>query len=1095
MARLLARKLAAMASVVTGAIFSFLLLVSVVNAQIDVGTLIGVVSDPSGAVVPTAEIVVTSSATAAKWHATADDRGGFTVPNLPPGVYAVTVTRTGFSTGMTNNVQILVNQTTKLNVVLNVGSTKQIVEVTGAPPVVETGTSTLGTVIESKPVVDLPLNGRQFTQLLALTPGASPTKLGQVTSDAPLSGGFFPSFNGQTSRSNVFFIDGAYDSDPFFSGFTYSPSVDAIQEFKELSHSDQSEYGLAQGAVVNVVTKSGSNALHGSLWEFLRNDNVDARNFFQSSILPYHQNQFGATAGGRIVRDKLFFFGNYEGYRSILGNTIFSSVPTAAERGGDLSSLSTPIYNPYTTAADPANPGQYNRQLFPGNVIPTKMLDPGVQLFLNDEIPLPNYPGTFPNYVNDQPITTNQDQESGRIDYVLNSSNTIFGRFSHTYTKKLSPDDFANDPFVLSWPGWNMIGHWTHTLSPSSILHLSMGFDRFTYDQTVPPLPIEATVVDQGGFAAGYPPHFADTPYIEMPIMNASGWFSTFRGYGPEGPYNVWQANADYTKVKGTHTLKMGMSYLHMAGPQTWANGENDFSQVPTQNPESPTGTGSALASFLLSLPSDGFRYLGAPEVNLEAPFYGLYAQDMVKVTPKLTLNFGMRWDFNPQLKEKYNRISFFDIHSGYWVLAKNDKDAPSTLPARVKYLPGNVAFPNDYDQFSPRLGIAYQLDSKTVVRVAGGVGRDSLAGWFQVTQSPRGGWPSGAVQSPSGLNVLYPEVTAQNPFGLIGNSIPATPFPSGGWSLDTSYQPAVNYQWNFAIDRALTPTLGVTAAYVGSHASSLSTQYTYNTALTPGPGPYQQRAPFPFMDTFSLDSNNGTSSYDALQIQVNKRVAHGLTFLASYTWSKTISECDGYVGDSGCEPQNAYNLAAEKSLSHYDVPQVFVFSYGWDLPVGRGRPWLNNGGWASRIFGDWRINGITTADAGAPYTLFVGYDNANVGGGSLRPNLVGNPNEGTISRLNWFNTAAFAIPAQYTFGNLGRNTMRGPATFTFDFSVFRDIHLTETRYLQFRAEAFNLFNNVNWAQPDSTMSDPTFGQVLSAGEPRDIQFALKFYF
>jgi len=553
------------------------------------------------------------------------------------------------------------------------------------------------------------------------------------------------------------------------------------------------------------------------------------------------------------------------------------------------------------------------------------------------------------------------------------------------------------------------------------------------------------------------------------------------------------------TKIYGKHELKFGATYYHMSCFTNWANGSEDFEKFATAQPEEPGTTGNALASMLLGLPDSAGRPLGNSAVDMRVYMFGLYAQDSFKITPKLTMNIGVRYDYGDPVKDIKNRWSGFDYGpgplTGDWLVAHGDADAPSTLPAGVVMVPTYHILPSVKDNFAPRLGFAYNLTPKVVIRAGVGEFFDNWMGLIQNTQGPRGGWPSGANQSPSDLNHNVIDATAENAFGSLGNTIPATPFPGSGWSFDPALTDPRSLQWNLEIQRQFARDIVVSAGYVGSESTRLNIYVPQNIATTLGPSPVSTRVPFPQMfPNNPVVYSVGRSNYQSLQLKLEKRFSHGSTFLASYTWSHLIDIGCAQVWE-GCSIQDPYNLDAERGNSVLDLPQVFTLSYIYESPFGKGKNFLNHGGAGAAILEGWQVSGITALRSGQPYSIGLGIDNANNGGTSERPNLVGNPKLANPTPAEWFNTAAFAMPAQYTYGNLGRNTLYGDGLVNFDFSLVRKFQITERHSIEFRGEFFNLFNTPNYNPPNGCLTCSTNGEVTSAGPPRIIQFALKYFF
>ncbi|MGA8593253.1 MAG: TonB-dependent receptor [Bryobacteraceae bacterium] len=1073
------------------------------QAQINTATIAGTVKDQTGANLAGAQVVVENVASGVRREVQTNSDGAFSVPLLQPGQYDVTISKDGFQTVKNSGVELVINQVAAVNVTLQLGSTSQQVTVTGEVPLVETTTAGLGTVIGQRPTADLPLNGRQFAQLLQLAPGTVPISVSQSATPSIGSGATTPSINGGTNRSNLFFMDGVYATDPFFSTFSISPSIDALQEFKEQTHTDLAEFGQVTGGTINVALKSGGNSFHGILYEFLRNDDLDARNFFAPTTGIYRQNQFGGTFGGPVIRDKMFFYGFYDGYRYTQAANNFTLVPTQEQLNGDFSGISNTIYNPYTY-----NSATKTSQPFAGNQIPAQLINAGMVAYTKAFVPLPNYfvAGSPYNFLNTESSTVNQDQGGIRVDYTASSRDTFFGHFMMSNATSSSPSSLPGTPFVNGFDGKNAGINWVHSVSPTLVTQLTLGYNSLDHaQQNVQPNPTAA--FDASGLGQGFTLFPGDIKAPAAPGIGLSqGYFSVPTGWGPIGPQYLSQYSGTVSKVAGNHNLKFGASYYQTWMYTNWAQDNESYNQQATWNPATQSG-GDSFASMLLGLPNSASRQLGNSGVSLHTNVFGVFAQDQWRITPKLTINYGLRWDYTSPVTEKNNRFAAYDLATAQWLLVKGDVDAPSTLPAGVTYLNRNSITAADYLNFSPRLGLAYQLTPKTVLRTGFGIFYDNWSGGLQSAQNARGAWPSGASQSVSSLNLagVTPGVTAQNPFVGLSTSIPATPFPSSGAGfLAIDFKNSYSSQWNFEIQQQIGKSSTFSLAYVGSASSRVPVQVPFNLALYPAAGPIQPRQPYQNMtsptavSTFSMIQSIGRSSYESMQAQFDQRFSDGLFFITSFTWSKNIDV--GGCADfwEACSIQNPYNLNAEKAASPLDVPLVFTFSPGYELPFGKGKPFLNNGGLGAAVLGNWQVNGIFSARSGTVYTPGINFDNANVGGGSQRPDIVGNPNFSNPTLAEYFNTSAFAVSPPYTYGNAGRDILRGPNFWNLDFSVFRNFDFLERWRLQFRGEFFDIFNHPNFGNPGSTIGNAGYGVITSTAsgsQPRLIQLALKLSF
>jgi hypothetical protein len=1073
-----------------------LLLAATLSAQTNTAIIGGTVLDPTGASIAGASVVIDNPATGVRHEVQTNSSGVFSVPQLQPGEYTVLVSKNGFETVRNSGVTVVIDQVANLSILMKVGATQQTVEVSGATALIETSTAGLGTVIGQQETLDLPLNGRQFVQLLQLAPGTVPISVSQSATPAIGAGSTTPSINGGSNRSNLFYIDGIYATDPFFSTFSISPSIDALQEFKEQTHTDLAEFGQSTGGTIDVATKTGTNSFHGVAYEFLRNDDLDARNFFAPVRGVYRQNQFGGTFGGPIIRNKLFFAAFYDGYRYTQAANNFTIVPTQAELNGNFGGISSVIYNPYSynSATNSATP-------FAGNQIPSNLINQGVLAYVKNFVPLPNYSGSSQNnYLNTEPSTTTQDQGGIRVDYAASAKDNLYGHFMQSESTTVSPAALPQEAFQNGFNGKNAGVNWVRSISPTLVAQVTLGFNELVHPQGYQQ-PNATSIFNSSGLSAGFTDTPGDIKVPYAPGLSANGYFGVNTGWGPIGPQYLSQYSGSIAKTAGEHNLKFGASYYQTWMYTNWAQDNESFNQQATWNPATQTG-GDGFASMLLGLPNNASRQLGNAGVSLHMNVAGLYGQDSWRVTPKLTVNYGIRWDYSSPTNEKENRLATIDLANGGWLLAQGDKDAPGTLPAGVSVLNRSTLTKPNYMNFSPRLGMAYQVSPKTVVRAGFGIFYDNWSGGLQSAQNARGAWPSGSSQSVGNLNIagVTPGATAQNPFVGLTTAEPASPFPSGGGFVADDWKDSYSSQWNVEVQEQVTKSSTVSLAYVGSETNRVPIQVPFNQA-PPGPGsvyprqPYQDLSSPTGVSTFAMIQSIGRDGYESLQTKFDQRFSSGLFFITAFTWSKNINiGCADFW--EGCSIQNPYDLNGERGPSPLDVPLVFTFSPGYQLPFGRGKKYFQQGPGAW-ILGGWQVNGIFSARSGTVYTPGINFDNANVGGGvSERPNVLGSPVLGNPTINEWFNTAAFALPAPYTYGNAGRDSLRGPGFWNMDFSLFRSFSLTEHAHLQFRGEFFNIFNNVDFGNPSATLGNPNFGVITStANSPRTIQFGAKLNF
>lgn len=987
------------------------------------------------------------------------------------------VVKEGFTSATETNIVVQVNQTTTYNFTLQVGSSQQAVTVKAAVATVETSTSELGTAVTTRAVNDLPLNGRNFTELLSLTPGVSPVNTSQTNGFManPVGSFTFPAVNGQTNRSNFYYLDGINNQNPYASAYAVAPVVDDIQEFKVQSHNDEARFGGVLGGIVNAVTKSGTNQLHGSAWEFVRNNAFDARDPFFSSVTPFKQNQFGGTVGSPVLlphyngRNRTFFFGSYEGFRSVRTSQSLYRVPTPAELGGDLSDIQGPIYNPFTTRPDPANPGKLIRDAFPGNQIPASLLNQGMITYAKTLFPAPiqiGIPGI--NGINNFSNTTRQDEYSGRVDETINPTNSLWFRYSGFTQPVLQAGGFAGNVLDQHTVGKNWGLSWLHTFGPTATLQVEFGHNNVALVQNTKFLSAPANLIQQSGFASSFACAFQHGPsQCQIPGISISGFLGAGASYFESPASDIWEAKGDFTKILGKNSIGFGVDINKSGFSGPYGRGAVDnyatetFASFETSNLETSAG-GSALASFLLGVP-DNASLRGTYTTEHGGWVDGFYFQDQVKATSRLTVNAGLRYDLTLRplqgsLKDGNLYIGNLDLSNGTYVLQAQPPSSAQVgrapcipggvLPANVVVTPfsNHAILHNTYDNIQPRLGLAYSINPKTVVRASAGRFFDNWAAVTQTAQNYTGTWPEISQFLGQNLNPTMPTVFSQNPFGdQIATALPAaTPFNQTQWFLNPLIQNPYSWQWNFGIQRQLTPNTLLTANYVGSVSSRLDLTPYENIAPAPGPGNPRDRDPYAYIAPTFYDQSIGRSNYNAFQFELKKSVSQGLTYLISYTWSKSMDiGCSGWFSADGCSIQNPYNLNEDKSVSNFDLTHVFSGSWVYQLPFGSGARFETGSRILDHIVGHWQLNGIVTLTSGQPYEVGVSGDIANTGNSSAgsyyeRLNLISNPNLSDPTTAGWFNKAAFAVPDPFTFGTLGRNALRADWFKNLDLSLFR---------------------------------------------------------
>jgi hypothetical protein len=1106
------------------------------NAQLGTATVNGTVQDTSGAVIPGVEVVLQNVDTGVKTVATSNDAGVYVFVHILPGRYTIAASKAGFATAKEENIVLEVNEATTYDLTMQLGTQKQEVTVQATVAALQTSNAALGSVVTTGEVNDLPLNGRNFTEILALTPGVSPISTAQNGGGgqtSPVGSFVFPAVNGQSNRSNYFMLDGIDDNEQTFSTYSLAPIVDDIEEFKVQSHNDEAQFGGVLGGIVNVVTKSGTNQLHGTVWEFLRNDAVDARDPFALKSSPLKQNQFGANIGGPVVlphydgRNKTFFFGSYEGFRqSITETASFYNVPTPAELGGDLSAVKAPIYNPFTTAPDPNNPGEYTRAPFQNNQIPASVLDPHAVAYAKAVFPAPVQLNNGFNGVVNQPQETGQNEYNIRIDEAMNARNQAWFRYSNTSQNMTGGNGVEGYTAVNKFYGKNYGASYTHTFNPTTVLMAVFGHNSYTHSwiYSSPPSVNVASADSAGGWPTNFSCEATSTGGCALVGVNIPGYLN-LPGGGISNGFttltDVYQWRADFTKIAGNHTISAGadiQTNVILEGGS--GSGSLSFSSYQTENPE-VSGTGDPLASYLLGVPDSGGHGLPTTTQSHGVMVNGFYIMDRWKASSKLTANIGLRYDYSTwgtfgNVNNGGVYIGNMNFNTGKYELQRAVGSCaqlgvqpciPGGLPQPNVYVsPNGGLFNPTYDNVQPRIGLAYRLTQNDVIRGAFGVFNDEWAGVLQTAQNMGGNWPH-ANETVNDMNpaTAPPTRTTENP--LLGSVFfpPPTPFNLVAFYQDPLVKNPWSNQWTFGVQHQLGTSTVITANYVGSHSTRLMIGEYANTAVTPGPGTAAEvaaRQPYPYISPTFYDQSIGRSNYNAFQFSVKHQAGRSLSFLASYTWSKAMDVgCDGFFGVEGCSIQNIYDLNASRSVAGFDLPQIFSFGWVGQSPFGPGQRFDLHNKVANYITGHWRLNGFATLTSGAPYDVGISGDIANTGGnggtsyGYERLNTVGNPKLANPTTGEWFNTAAFQAPAPYTFGNEGRFSLRGDWSKNLDLSVFREFPVSESKRFEFRVEMFNLTNTPTWGNPVNSFTSPYFGQVLSTRSiQREIQFALKFY-
>jgi Carboxypeptidase regulatory-like domain/TonB dependent receptor len=1105
------RHSAARRSVQTAAMWFtiFFCAVTVAQAQTNGAEIIGTVKDSSGGVLPGVILVAEHQASGFRLERVTDGSGKFLFPALPVGEYNISAHHAGFKRYTQKGLVLQIGQILRLELTLQFGDISEEISITASESSLQTTSAEVSDVIEHQQIVELPLNGRQFLQLALLSEGVIKPP-GGTRGAAMQQAGDLVNVAGQRSGHNIYMLDGVKITDEYFNNMVISPSVDAIREFKIQKSMYAAEFGGKASALIHVATKSGTNEYHGSLFEFLRNDAFDAKNFFDDPhkpIPPLRQNQFGGSLGGPATipnvyegKNRSFFFVNYEGQRIRKAVTKTFSVPTAAVRAGDFSGLA-PIYDPMTTAADGS------RSAFADNRVPANRLDP-IAVALLPKIPLPNQPGNVQNLITSLKETTDANQLNLRLDHQLTSRDQIFGRLTTYRARALQPYG-ANQLNESLVPGFgrelttrtnNVALSHTHTFTDSVLNEFRFGWLGVSGGQAS---------LNQGvdfASSAGLQGVTKDPRDVGYPQVTFGGLYSAIGD-----PVNIITRNNQSYEFfdnvliqRGAHKIKFGGYFFYLkfrpSNPEA-ARGVLAFTSRWTSSQAGLTN-GNAFADFLLGAPSSAQVGIGRGDEDARTNWLHVYGQDDWDVTPRLTVNVGLRYEINQHMRAVDNRLSAIDltVPGGRFVIA-SDSDgrinpaANALLPLiPIPYVTSAAAgwdrglLKPDYNRIAPRLGVAWKVPGKqdTVVRAGFGIYLNQWA--YSVQQAFARNLPFFMVKNVNiAADALSPTATTAN---ILATNASGS---IGGNNMDNDYRIEYNEAWSLSIQHLLTPATMIEAAFLGSRTIGADNSTVRNVPL-PGPGPIDARRPIPSLSNFNSIRWDGWSTYNALTLKLERRLARGLAVNGNYTWSKSIDDASdpGGTAFESNLPQNVYDLPSEKALSSFDHRHRFVASFVYELPLGPGIS-----GWKQRVLTSWQASGIISWRTGAPFTVNLGVDQANIGAGpAQRPNVLRNPNLSSgRSPERWFDTAAFVLPAAFTFGNAGRNIVYAPGYSGMDFSLQKETSLTERVRLKFRVEAFNLFNHPNFDVPNRTAFTPNFGRIFSADAPRQFQFGLKIEF
>ena len=1088
-------------------------------AQNTSSSIAGTITDPSGAVLPNSSVKLVNRATDVVRNAQTDEAGLYAFPALSPGMYSITVERTGFQTQVRSDITLQVQQAARIDFSLSVGEASQTVNVAADAAMLSQEDTTIGQVVENKRIVELPLNGRSYLQLAVLSAGAtnsSPPSQSSAFQGGP-RGATSLTINGQRNDFNHYTLDGIENTDPNFNSYVLQPSIDALDEFKIQAATYPADYGWAV-TQINVDTKSGSAQIHGSAFDFLRNSWFDAKNYFDTNgpIPEFRRNQFGGTIGGPILRKRLFYFGNYEGLRDSKGQTIVTTVPTPTLIGGNFVGKNT-IYDPATLVLGPGGTTA-TATPFQGNIIPSSRFNPTSVAALQ-YYGLPNQAGLASganNHINNESLTNSSDQTMVRVDYQMTSNLSWFGRWNYDKDSTYTPSSFIHEGgFVTTRPdqvaagGIQIIG--SHLINDERF-----GWTRFVNNLT------------------GYNAYKNDinTKVLKIPSINPTNnpafWgipsmaITGYSSFGePTTVYlthnNIWEGHDTVSWTHGKHFMTFGGVYEAIHYNQTgnqFALGSFSMNGTATGNPAVGGSIGDPVADFLLgylSFNQTGFQPAAA---QLVGAYYAGFVNDTFHITQNLTLTYGLRYEFlNPfkDLNDASSNITDINTNPPIVVRASNqgaNLDPYGGLAVRLQNITlvrdgsmGPALVNADRNNFAPRLGLSYSLDRKTVVRAGFGTFYDmldmgnsiydmarTLAGQINASpaypslnmtfQNPTGGTASGSSTT---LNVSIPTILGNNP------------------NIRTTY---IN-QWTLDIQRSLSRNTVLDVAYVGSQGHKLKREAALNMPTTTGPSSVQSRRPWQYIGLVQYPESIGSSNYNGVQAKIEKQLSGGMTLLSAYTFSKSIDNTSGVRPGNGVSgnvlfPNNPFDLGkGERGLSNYDARHRWVTSGLIESPFGANKRFATNR-ILNALLGSWQLGGILAVQSGSPGTAEDGSDVTNIGNGATpRPNTTGiSPKLSNPTPLNWFNKAAFVKNAPYTYGTASRNTIIGPGLVQLDTSLMKSIVFGDRIATQFRWDVFNVANHPIFALPNTALNSVSYGQISSTNvDSREMQISMRIVF
>jgi hypothetical protein len=1057
---------------------------------VQAGRIVGTVFDATKAAVPGAAVIVTDLNTNASHRVTTSSTGDYVVTPLNPGLYSVSATAPGFQTIVKNRIELQVGQVARVDMDLVVGETVTKIEVAAAVPLLDTDSGTLGQVINNQQIVSLPLNGRGFYELARLTPGAALLPgTGNVLRIRPefING---TSISGVRGRMITFLMDGVDISEQHQGGTFIQTSIDALQEFKVQQNGYSAEFSRA-GGMLNATTKAGSNEFHGAAFNFLRNDKLDARNFFARDREILKRNQFGGVLSGPLTipgvpsgKDRMFFLVSYEGMRERQGLVFNLLAPTAVMKQGDFSGRGiNPIYDPLTTSG-------VMRQLFPGGIIPQTRLSPQA-VFLGKFIAEPNTAAGTASLAPSRAL--DQDQFTVRVDRSLTQNHKLFVRWSWHDNRQSDPNAHpALGIAPLSTRAANVAASLTSNLGASWIhefrySHLASDVQLIAF--------LQGTDINGQASIRGFEETKRPGVAGAFPDISWSG-YSAIQGHAfDQRPKTqdryVEEFTDNLTFIKGRNIIKFGGKIRYFRPLFTDSKqfvGAWGFTGINTENPGSPTGTGNSFADFMLGFPASATRAFPGDVFGGQNTYWQFFFNDDIKATRSLTLNLGIRYEYTPWLTGYRNQLGTFDGRSSKPLILASPTDridlgaqfaTPTAFPlfqdiiqtSSQAGLPLSITAA-DRRQWAPRIGLAWRATNRTVVRGGYGI--------FYETENSDGRVNLNMV--PFKLDETAFNDRGVTPTRNMGNFFLGRPLSlSAAPGISPTYprmRMGYDQHWNFGIQHQLKGDILVEIDYVANKGAFLNSSNAFNDPPA-GPGNIQARRPYPRFGSSGYNAQDLANNYHSLQFKSEKRLASGLWYLVAYTFSKTIDHLN--------VPVKGFNSTAfERALADFDIPHNLAVSFGYELPFFKSH----------RLLGGWQMQGIFDRRSGRPFTPTVSRDVANIGRGGQRPHRLGSGKLDDPTLDRWFDKSAFTVPANFTYGNSGGRILREDAVRFFDFSLFKVFRIRERARVEFRSEFFNFTNTPSFLAPNSDVDTSNGGRVTGTSNiPRQIQFALKFSF